>query len=279
MRKLFFFFGILCFSSRIFAGGDTLSTTTITSIVGVNLNQITLSNWTQGGDNSISWSFFNNSTLTYTKDVWSIKNNLKLAYGRTKQGDADSKINDNEFFLESVVSYSAGWKLNPFLSNTIRTVLDEGFDYKATPFKKIAAFFDPGYITQSMGFEYSAGPVFSTRMGLGLQETFTSKFNWYSDDPDTKTEVEKFKFDTGVESVSETSFPLAENMGFSSKLRLFSRFKSIDVWDVRWDNTLTAKINKYFNVNLNYLLIYQKDQSVKTQTKQTFLLGFTYNLL
>lgn len=115
-------------------------------------------------------------------------------------------------------------------------------------------------------------------MGIALQEVFTSKFNSYSDDSDTKDKVEKFKLETGIESVTEGNVTVAENMNFNSKLRLFSRFKTLDVWDVRWDNTLTAKINKYFNVNLNILVIYQKDQSLKTQMKQTLQLGITYTL-
>ncbi|MCW8953325.1 MAG: hypothetical protein OQK48_00110 [Sulfurimonas sp.] len=53
----------------------------------------------------------------------------------------------------------------------------------------------------------------------------------------------------------------------------------MDVWDVRWDNSFVAKINDYLNVNLAVLLIYQKDQSVKTQVKEALQLGITYTLL
>ena len=63
-----------------------------------------------------------------------------------------------------------------------------------------------------------------------------------------------------------------------SSLRLFSRFESFDVWDVRWDNIIAAKVNDFLNVNLTFLLIYEKDQSVKTQIKEALQLGFTYTL-
>jgi hypothetical protein len=60
--------------------------------------------------------------------------------------------------------------------------------------------------------------------------------------------------------------------------RLFTRFNTLDVWAVRWDNTLTAKITRYVNVNLNVLLVYEKAQSAKTQFKEGLQLGFAYSI-
>ena len=111
-----------------------------------------------------------------------------------------------------------------------------------------------------------------------MQETFTSKNTQFSDDPAT-TNIEKFKAETGIESVTNGEYVLAENMLFKSSLHLFSRFNSMDVWDVRWDNSIVAKINDYLNTSLSYLLIYQKDQSVKTQMKEGLQLGINYTIL
>lgn len=251
----------------------------LASVAGLNANQVALSNWTQGGDNSIAWTLYGKFSADYAGEKWSLKNNLKVAYGQTKLGSADFRINDNEIYLEEVLSYNQGWKVNPFFSNSLRTVITKGFDYSKTPEMQISAFFDPAYITQSLGFEYAVEKIFLTRLGIAMQEIFTKKFNSYSDDQSTTDKVEKFKLDVGFESVSEGNIHIAENMDFTTKLRLFSRYKTLDVWDVRWDNTITAKINKYFNVNINVLVIYQKDQSIKTQLKQALQLGITYSLI
>ena len=156
--------------------------------------------------------------------------------------------------------------------------MGNGFDYKAVPVAQVAAFFDPGYITQSLGFTYNKISFFSTRIGLALQETFTGKYRQYTDDPTTSDKVEAFKLDTGVECVTEGNIPVEDNLIVTSKLRLFSRFNSMDVWDVRWDNTVTAQVTKFINVNMNVLLIYEKSQSLKTQLKESLQLGFTFNL-
>ena len=69
-----------------------------------------------------------------------------------------------------------------------------------------------------------------------------------------------------------------ENMAYKGYLRLFGRFEDITIWDVRWDNTITAKINDYFNVNINVLLIYDVDETLKTQLKEALQLGISYSL-
>lgn len=246
--------------------------------VGMNVSQIAFSDWSQGGENSLSWSLLGNFGLSYEKTDWKLANQLKLAYGMTKLGDADLRSTDNELFLESVLSYNLGWAINPYFSNTIRTIIVKGYDYKKTPEVQIAAFFDPGYITQSLGFNYVRGKAFNTRLGVAIQETFTNSFRQYSDDPETAGEIESFKFETGIESSTESEFNIEENVLYQGKLRLFTRFNQLDVWDVRWDNVITAKISKYFNVNLNVLIIYEKQQSLRTQIKEALQLGITYTI-
>lgn len=279
MKKLFILLLVLL-GNCTFSMSDSLAQSNwfYSGVAGLNISQIALDNWTQGGDNALAFTLLGNFGAKYVDSPWTFNNALKLAFGRTKLGEDEFRTNDNEFYLESILSYSFGWALDPYFSNTVRTVISKGFDYKATPAPiQTSQFFDPGYITQSFGFLYNKIPNFTTRIGIGFQETVTNKFPSYSDDPKT-TKVEKFKFDTGIESVSEVLYNIEENVLYGSKLRLFSRFNEIDVWDVRWDNLVTAQISKYFNVNFNVLLIYEKKQSPKTQLKEALQLGVTYTL-
>ncbi len=246
-------------------------------VTGLNISQVAFSNWTQGGDNSLSYSIFGNFALNYNEAPWKFTNSLKVSFGRTKLGDAEFRTNDNEIYLESVLAYGVGWSVDPYVSNIVRSVLTDGFDYGKTPFLQNAAFFDPGYITQSLGFTFNKSKIVTTRLGLAFQETFTNKFTNYADDPATP-EIESFKFETGIEFVTEVKTLIGDNLMYKGYLRLFGRFEEIDVWDVRWDNTITAKINGFLNVNLNVLVIYEKLQSPKTQVKEALQLGFTYTL-
>ena len=272
---LLFFSGISLYSQQ---DSVKLNTWLPTAAAGLNISQLALSNWTQGGENSITWTLLGNGSLKYKSIGWTFNNNLKIAYGRTKLGGADFKTNDNEFYLESVISKNLNWAVAPYFSNTVRTPV--GVAYSNTdPPVQTAAFFDPGYLSQSIGFTYQKQKGFDTRLGFAVQETFTRNNTQFSDDPATTDKIEKFKAETGIESVTNGEYVLAENMLFKSSLRLFSRFKSMDVWDVRWDNSIIAKINDYLNTSLSYLLIYQKDQSVTAQMKEGLQLGLNYTIL
>lgn len=269
---------LLCslFSKQVFAGGDSLWFPSGT--LGLNVSQVSFSDWAQGGDDAISWTFLTNMALEYKGSSWNLKNKMKLAYGRTKIGSDDYRTNNNELYLENVVSYLAGWTVNPFFSNTIRSTVTVGYEYKNQKANRIADFFDPGYISQSLGFTYREGKLFGTRMGLALQETFTNEYRNYSDNIKTKDKKEAFKLESGLECVTDSEIALDGNLLFQSNLRLFTRFDYLDIWDVRWDNQITAKVTKYLNVNLGCLVVYEKSQSPKTQVKQSLQMGLVYSL-
>jgi len=247
-------------------------------VIGINLSQVSFENWTQGGDNSIAFTLFTNLGLNYIGDPWKWRNSLKITYGRTNTGDEGYKTNDNEIFFESTLDREVGWALKPYFGLTARTAVTDGFDYSSNPAVQIVGFLDPFYLTEGLGLMYDQIPNFSTRLGLGFKQTFADKFNFrYTDDPETST-IESFKNETGIESVTEYELTFLENMTFKTYLRLFGRFSDISVWDVRWDNTIVAKVNDYFNVNLNVLLIYDIDETLRTQLKEAFQLGFSYAL-
>lgn len=248
---------------------------TASGIVGANFTQISFTDWSQGGQSSFSLSGLGNFGLFYRNPDWFFANRLKLAYGRAKS-DKKYFTTDNELRLENILIRNVGWKINPYVSNEVRTGLANGFDYSVSPEQQVSAFFDPGYLTQSIGFIYETKKL-SSRLGMGFQETFTNKFTKYTDDPGT-TEIEKFKFETGIESVTELNLEFMKNMIYSSRLRLFSRFKSLDVWDVNWDNIITARVNNLINVNFQFNAVYQKDQSLKTQIKEALQIGISYIL-
>lgn len=248
-------------------------------IVGLNLSQIAFSNWTQGGSNSLAFTVFSNFGTVYFDHPWKWKSYLKAAFGRTRIEDAGYRTTDNEIYFESLLSRDIDWSVDPYLAVTVRTSVTKGYDYAVTPSVQIVDFFDPGYITESLGFLYSEGSVFTTRLGLAIQQTFAKKFAaLYTDDSETLNEIEDFKFDTGLESVSELKYDFVTNMSYTSFLRLFSRFNQLDVLDVRWDNNIAAKVNDYVSVNLNVVLVHEISQSRKTQLKEALQLGIIYTI-
>jgi len=248
-------------------------------VVGLNLSQIAFSNWSQGGENSLSFSFFTHLGLDYIGMPWKWTNSLKFTYGRSKVGNEEYRTNDNEIYFETVLIHRLGWTVNPYASGTFRTAITKGFNYEIIPAQQIVGFFDPAYFTQGLGFAYDQDKGFKQRIGISFKQTIAEEFDTlYTDDPETLNEIESFKFESGFESVTELEYEFLENMTYYGYLRLFTRFNEIDKWDVRWDNIITAKINDYFNVNFNFLLIYEEDQSIKRQIKEALQLGIVYTM-
>lgn len=247
--------------------------------VGLNISQIAFKDWSQGGENSLTWSAKLNGKVNYFSiDKWELLNNYSLSYGRTKFSGQDTRTNDNEIYIESILSKDVGWDVNPFFGNNIRTPLSTGYNYSQSPPVAIADFFDPAYITQSLGFTYDENAIIKTRLGVAAQETFDNKYRQYTNDTSV-TRAKSFKFDAGMESVTNLDVAVAANIKLQSSLRLFTRFTSMSVWDVRWETIIIGKINSFLNMNFSYLLIYQKDQSLHTQMKEGLNAGFVYEFL
>jgi len=245
-------------------------------VASLNLSQVALSNWSQGGQSSIAFTFMTLMGLDYIGDPWKWKNGLKFAYGRTKYGDEEYRTNENEIFFESTLIYQLTWAVSPYAGVTAQTAVTDGFNYDSIPAFQVAAFGDPFYLTEAVGFIYDKIPNFSTRLGVGLKQTWADKFAFQYTDDDGTPELEKFKNESGIESVTEYRWGFMENMEYYVYLRLFGTFDDLSVWDVRWDNVITAKVNDYINVNFNFLLIYDEDQSIQRQIKEALQLGLTY---
>lgn len=277
MKKAILLLLFLSTSFTLCQVSDSLKNKWIPSFVlSAGINQIAFTNWVKGGDNSIAWTFLGDLHYDFTGDILSFKNSIKAAYGRSKIGSSIYKTTDNDLYIENVAVYNFGWLVSPFVSNTIRSSIARGYNYSVTPEIETTDFFDPGYISQSIGFAYDKYQNIITRLGFAVQEVFASKHKEFTDPVYLS---DGFKLETGIESVTDVNYKLADNILFQSKLRLFSQFKSLDVWDVRFDNIISAQITKIIAVNFTYLVVYEKAQSPLTQVKEGLQIGITYRLL
>jgi hypothetical protein len=248
------------------------------SLVGaINLTQNRYSsNWTQGGENALAWKGVVETKWENNQRKTNWRNTGKLVYGQIKQGDDEVRKSDDEIKVESVLTYKAGKYLNPYFSFNGQTQITRGFLYtktgEVTTKQAVSDFFDPAYLRQSLGLGYKPAENFTTRFGISVKETIADLHRVrYGNKPDQRVRVE-----TGIESTTDFSQKIEENVLLKSKLELFTSFENLSTVDAIWDNTLTAKVSKYFAVNLNVHLFYDEDILSEVQVKQTLAFGFTY---
>lgn len=245
---------------------------------GLNLAQIAFTNWTAGGDNALSWTLGLDGKSVNDQEQTNWANSYKFAFGQARISDAGLRKTDDKIELESVLTYKLSQYVNPYAAVTFKSQFAPGYKYKAGPAGsdvKVSQFFDPAYLTQSVGAGWWVNKEVKTRLGFGLRETLSDKFG-FADDAKTAG-YESSKVEGGLESVTDVDWKLAENILFTSKLEAFAPFKTIDRVDLRNENKLVMQVNKYITTQLIVQLL-NVAPFPRTQIKEGLSLGFVYNL-
>jgi hypothetical protein len=250
-----------------------------TSVGSLTLTQVAFTDWTQGGDNALSWAIGMDGKSVLEEERTNWETSYKFGFGQARLGDQTLRKTDDKIDLSTTLTYKVGAILNPYGSATLKTQFARGYKYDATGTgTAVSQFFDPAYMTQTAGVIYQPIPELKTRIGTGLREILTSHFPVYADDPTTPG-IEKTKVDGGLESVTELGLKIDDNVTLSAKLEMFDAFNKLDEVILRNDNTVTAKINKYLAVMLNVQLINERAASPRTQVKEVLAFGFTYTFM
>ena len=242
----------------------------------LNVTQIQYEDWASGGDNALSYVIILDSRVERNNSRYNWDISGKFAFGQTKQQGNETRNSVDRIETDLAMTYKLSNGINPFISLGIDTQFTTGYDYRKKPKIAKSDFADPVYLNQSFGASYKRGSEFSSRLGFAFKETYTQDHRIYSDNPETKDIKEWNKIETGIQSQTSVNVKISQNLSFDSKLRCFSTFEHIDVVDVKWDHSWRAKVAKYVSVNLNILIVYDKDVTLRTQIKESLAIGLTY---
>lgn len=248
-------------------------------VAALNLQQISYKNWTAGGEDALSYTGLIDGKAVRDNSITNWENTYDLAYGQTRISDKGMRKTDDKIDLSSVLTYKINIYVNPYVAATLKSQFAAGYLYDDENNTKtqVSDFFDPAYVTQSIGFGYQPIPEFKTRLGGALREVFTSRFPQYADDSSTAT-VEKTRVQGGIESVSELEWPVDDNVLLKSKLEVFAPLETLDEMIVHSDNSIVAVVSKYVNVNFTLQLINERPVSPRTQMKEGLAIGLTYTV-
>jgi hypothetical protein len=274
----------ICFPLAVFAqeakeDKDTLKYGWTNSLIAnLTLSQVSYTNWAAGGDNALAYNLLIDGKSVNEKAKTNWATNYIFAYGQARLGSVGLRKTDDRIDLASVLAYKMSEHYDPYGSVTFKSQFTTGYSYDASGNQKsVSGFLDPAIATEAVGFLYHHAESFRSRLGVALRETFTNKYNIYTDDPGTP-QIEKSKIEGGLESVTEAVLQLEDNILFKSKLELFAPFKTLDVISVYWDNLLALKVSKYIVTNLGVQIINNRVVTPKTQIKEALAIGLTYAL-
>lgn len=254
---------------------------------GINMNQATFSdNWSGGGVNSIAFGAQVNYKADYTKEGLNYVSEMIFQYGKLKnRGQLQRKTNDRLYFDNKLsLKLSKSWSF--FGSLNFESQFDEGYSYKKDSngdetTTLISRFMAPGYLTESLGFEYKSGKVFWLRIGTGTaRQTFVLDKDLYL------TNAKNFGVTPGKTVRNELAFQLvtnyekeiAKNINLKSRYNMFANYEKLNKIDHRLDITMQAKVNRVVNVTVEGVAVYDDDASAKIQASQALKLGIVFNM-
>ncbi len=278
MNKIIF---LILLSSVFIMSQDTIavdSTWQKEAVGSLSFNQAHFDNWAIGGENIGAYQFDLSGKLVHNNNQYVWTNTGKIAFGNSKIGEAETKKTIDELRIESIITCLWGSVADPYLSIKGETQLAPGYIYDENSNTQVSGFLDPGYFTQSVGFQYSLVEELSIRLGAAVKETITKDFPApYADDPETE-EIETIKIEPGMELVLALSKKISEDTLVNSTIDLFNNFTGFDATDVRWDTDIITQITKYINVKFNVKLFYDKNISIKRQLNQSLSVGMSYSI-
>ena len=286
---------------------DTLTPWKKGGVITISGQQVSLTNWSAGGQSAISANTLINLFATYIKDKNSWVSQLDIAYGVIKQGDNKTWWkNDDRIQLTS--KYGRKGYKNMFYTALLdfRSQLAEGYNYPNDSVK-ISNFLAPAYVIAAIGADIKPNANFSLLVApitarativndqtLADAGAFGVKKAEYGTDAAGKVIVTKkglkHREEFGGYLKMQFQQKVMDNVNFQTMLELFSNYLvNPGNIDVNWTTLTSMKVNKYISATFSTQLIYDDDIDILRNTgskkgtfgpdlqfKQVMAIGMSY---
>jgi len=283
---------------------DTLEGWKTGGVFSLNFSQVSLTNWSAGGDNSISLNGITNVFANYKKGNSTWDNTLDLAYGLMKQGKEGVRKTNDRIDLMSKYGQRAykNWYYAALVN--MRTQMAPGFNYPDDS-TVISNFMAPGYVLGALGMDYKPNDNFNVfispvtmRMTI-VNDTRLADAGAFGVDKAEFDDMgkllshgKKTRAEYGGYLRSLWKVDIMENIKLVSKLDLFSNYgEHPERIDVNWEVLIALKVNEYISATVSTHLVYDHDIDIavdnngdgiidavgpRTQFKEVLGIGLTY---
>ncbi len=253
---------------------DTVKAWALGGTGGLNFSQVSLSNWSAGGENSLSLTSLLNLFGNYKKDLMSWDNSADFAYGFLKPGSSPFKKSDDKMELNSKwgrkTADSSHWYYTLLLN--FKSQFSRGYNPENDSVEN-SDFLAPGYLLLSTGIDYKPkdylsifiSPV-SGKMTIVNNQRLADAGAFgvtgaLFDTAGTKTAPgKKVRNQFGALVSIKFKKDIMKNTNFSLKADLFSDYlKHPENIDINLDLLLAMKVNSHLVASVTATLIYDDD--------------------
>lgn len=278
---------------------------------GLNINQLALSNWAAGGENSWAGKAFANFSLVYHKKRFEQKFIGSFAFGISRFADKRLEKQDDKIDLTYSLSLNSKSQWSITTVATFNTQFADGYKYPNDS-TVISTFFAPAYLTLSAGYTYKtkserfqifmsplAGKVtFVMNQDLADQGAFGVRKGHYDQDS-IWIAGENIAAALGVNVIINYKQPIGKNITYFTMFNGFynyseQRTDGLLTADFNWENSINFVISKHLTtmlfVHLKYdhnttFPVYETVEGVETvidnvpklQFKESLGIAFVHN--
>ncbi|MDO5607239.1 MAG: DUF3078 domain-containing protein [Capnocytophaga sp.] len=250
--------------------------------VNLNMSEVALSNWSAGGNSSISGLMNAKFRRRLSEKTYFWDNELELNYGMNVQEGQELRKTDDRLAFASTLGYRGNWDSFWYFTAKFQfnTQISNGYSYpnKETP---ISRFLAPGYMYLGLGIEYAPdnrkfnlflSPLtLKTTLVLDQDLADRGAFGVKAAQYDANGAIIK----SGANSNSELGFlvngswskKIAENINMSHVFNLYGDYlKNFGNIDIDWEMNFNLKVNNYVQARLGTHIRYDDDVKFKQFT-------------
>ncbi|WP_188814418.1 DUF3078 domain-containing protein [Hymenobacter cavernae] len=255
-----------------------------------NLNESALSsNWRGGGVNSIGLNAQINQKANFHRGRSSWDNEADFLYAFVANKDQGYRKSLDRLFLDTKYGCNISTQWNAFASLNLLTQFAPGYKYSTNAAgepqaQRVSSAFAPAYITLATGMEYVASKWFKIRLSpLASRVTIVGHRQRFVDVLGEKPYGVRAGHSANFEALAgqvltEIDKNITTNVNLKARYLLFADYQKLALrrLDHRLDASMTAKVNRYINVALTGILLYDYDQDRALQYSQGLSLGLIY---
>jgi hypothetical protein len=289
---LLLFFGIQVFGIEnkvSFFGKDSLILDTIKywkkgGCINLNLSQVSLSNWSTGGEKSIAVNSLLSFNANYARGLNAWDNSFDFGYGRLKKDGTQAVKTDDRFELMTKfgLKISKKWYYSGLVN--IKTQIFPGYQYPENDSMKISDFLAPGTVFLSVGIDFKPSDKFSLLMSPVTGKTTIVASNQLSMKGAFGVDSGKYlRKELGGYLKLITKGCFLKIVNYQLKIDVFSNYME-KPGNIDWDSEfmLWAKLNRFISANFKTNIVYDDDAIIKPhrgprlQIREFVGIGFSY---
>ena len=275
--------------------------------INLNLSEIAFSNWSAGGENSVSMLINAKFRRRFSERTYFWDNELEANYGMNAQKGREPRKTDDKLSFISAFGYRGNYKSYWYYTARFQflTQFNNGYSYPNTE-TAISKFMAPAYVFLGLGIEYAPKSnkfnlflspltqkttlVWDT--ALANQGAFGLKGANYGANGQVIRPGKKSNTELGFSVSGRWNEKVAQNMRLENVFNFYGDYlEKFGNIDVDWEANLNLKVNDYVQARIGLHIKYDDDVKFysftdtngqkqkygsRTQLKQVLGIGLSY---